>query len=119
MNYFRTFLDSFRERVASVKTYISILVFGDSSISSVIVHKPFPDPDGGGSVDEDATAPKGGSVDEEDVYYSTDEEEEKFYDAVDRRMYRVYLNMTKAVKGRRWTFVKFKAVLARDRLLWG
>ena len=114
MNYFRTFLDSFRERVASVKTYISILVFGDSSISSAIVHKPFPDFDG---VEEDATAPKGGS--DNDVYYSTDEEEEKFYDAVDRRMYRVYLNMTKAVKGRRWTFVKFKAVLARDRLLWG
>ena len=97
MNYFRTFLDSFRERVASVKTYISILVFGDSSISSVIVHKPFPDPDGGGSVDEDATAPKGGSVDEEDVYYSTGEEEEKFYDAVDR--WDDLVTETKALKG--------------------
>ena len=83
MNYFRTFLDSFRERVVSVKTYISILVFGDSSISSHIVHKPFPD---GGSVDED-----------EDVYY--------------KWMYRMYLNMTKVVKDRRWTFAEYRAVL--------
>ena len=91
MNYFRTFLDSFRERVTSVKTYISILVFGDSSISSAIVHKPFPDFDG---VEEDATAPKGGS--DNDVYYSTDEEE-KFYDAVDR--WDDLVTETKALKG--------------------
>ena len=96
MNYFRTFLDSFRERVTSVKTYISILVFGDSSISSAIVHKPFPDFDG---VEEDATAPKGGSDNEEDVYY--------------RWMYRMYLNMTKVVKDRRWSFVEYRAVLAK------
>ena len=92
MNYFRTFLDSFRERVTSVKTYISILVFGDSSISSAIVHKPFPDFDG---VEEDATAPKGGS--DNDVYYSTGEEEEKFYDAVDR--WDDLVTETKALKG--------------------
>ena len=98
----------------SVKTYISILVFGDSSISSVIVHKPLSLPAGAFP----DSSEKGGSVDEnEDVYYSTDEEE--FYDAVDRRMYRMYLNMTKVVKYRRWTFVEYKAVLTRDRLLWG
>ena len=43
MNYFRTFLDSFRERVTFVKTYISTLVFGDSSINEDIVHKPLTD----------------------------------------------------------------------------
>ena len=102
MNFFRTFLDSFRERVTSVKTYISILVFGDSSISSVIVHKPSPD------LSDDATAPSG------DVYYSTDEESDnEFYD---RRMYRMYLNMTKAVRDKRWTFAEYRAVLVRDRL---
>ena len=101
MNYFRTFSDSFRERVTSVKTYISILVFGDSSISSVIVHKPFPDSSDGAPSDDD-----------DDVYYSTDKE--KFYDA---RMYRMYLNMTKAVKYRRWTFAEYRMVLTRDRLL--
>ena len=85
MNYFRTFLDSFRERVTSVKTYISILVSGDFSISSVIVHKSFPD-----SLENE------GSVDE-DVYY--------------RWMYRMYLNMTKVVKYRRWTFAEYKTVL--------
>ena len=101
MNFFRTFLDSFRERVTSVKTYISILVFGDSSISSVIVHKPSP-------LSDDATAPSG------DVYYSTDEESDnEFYD---RRMYMMYLNMTKAVRDKRWTFAEYRAVLVRDRL---
>ena len=91
MNFFRTFLDSFRARVVSVKTYITEFVFGGSSISSRIVHKPFPD-----SLENE------GSVDE-DVYY--------------RWMYRMYLNMTKVVKYRRWTFAEYKAVLTRDRLL--
>ena len=84
MNYFRTFLDSFRERVVSVKTYITEFVFGESSISSAIVHKPLSENEG--------------SV-EEDVYY--------------RWMYRMCLNMTKVVKYRRWTFVEYRAVLTK------
>ena len=33
----------------------------------------------------------------------------------DQRMYRMYLNMTKAVKDKRWTFAEYKAVVARDK----
>ena len=102
MNFFRTFLDSVRERVTSVKTYISILVFGDSSISSVIVHKPFP---------EDATDAT--QADEEDIFHDAVEEEEEFYY---RWMYRMYLNMTKVVKYRRWTFAEYKTVLTNFKL---
>ena len=83
MNFFRTFLDSFRARVVSVKTYITQFVFGGSSISSRIVHKPFP-----------YSLENEGSVDE-DVYY--------------RWMYRMYLNMTKVVKYRRWTFAEYNS----------
>ena len=39
MNYFRIFLDSFRKRAASVRVYISTLVFGEPSISSDEDHK--------------------------------------------------------------------------------
>ena len=108
MNYFRTFLNSFRERVTSVKTYINILVFGDSSISGDIVHKPLSLPQ--------RSFPDSTENDEDDVYYSINEEEEEFHDAVYYRwMYRMYLNTTKVVKYRRWTFVEYKTVLTRDR----
>ena len=40
MNFLRAFLDSFRERATSVRTYISTLIFGESSISDIAVHKP-------------------------------------------------------------------------------
>ena len=40
------------------------------------------------------------------------EDEHELYD---QRMYRMYLNMTKAVKGDRWTFAEYKAVVARDK----
>ena len=43
MNYFRTFLDSFRERAASVRVYISTLIFGEPSISDDEVHKSLAD----------------------------------------------------------------------------
>ena len=40
MNYFRRFLDSFRERATSVRVYIhSTLVFGEYSINDDEVHK--------------------------------------------------------------------------------
>ena len=78
MNYFRTFLDSFRERAASVRVYISTLVFGESSISGDEDHKPLFDFDGVDRSDEE---------DGEDI----------FYDAEDRRDDLV--TETKALKG--------------------
>ena len=75
MNFLRTFLDSFRERAVSVRTYVSALIFGDSSISGYVVHKPFPNDD---SLEEN-------------------ESDDEFYDAVDQRIDLV--TEIKALKG--------------------
>ena len=48
----------------------------------------------------------------EDEDESGDDVEDELYD---QRMYRMYLNMMKAVKGDRWTFAEYKAVIARDK----
>ena len=53
MNYFRTLLDSFLERATSVKNYISVFVFGESS------------------------------TDDEDIFYDSTDDEDIFYDAED------------------------------------
>ena len=95
MNFLRTFLDSFRQRAVSVRTYVSTLIFGDSSISGDIVHKPFPSDD---SLEEN-------------------ESDDEFYDAVYYKwMYRMYLNMTKVVEYRRWSFAEYRAVLTNFEL---
>ena len=46
---------------------------------------------------------------------SDDDDVEDEHELYDQRMYRMYLNMTKAVKGDRWTFAEYKAVVARDK----
>ena len=120
MNYFRTFLDSFRERVTSLTDYISTLVFGESSISDDEVHKPLLNSTETDKTDKtvesnqsdqtsqsDATAPnrtvgREGGSDNEEFYY--------------RCMYRMYLNMTKVVKYRRWTFAEYRAVLTNFKI---
>ena len=45
----------------------------------------------------------------------SDDEGEYEDESYDRQMYRMYLNMTKAVKDDRWTFTEYKAVVARDK----
>ena len=60
MNFLRAFLDSFRERAASVRTYITEFVFGESSINGGVVDKPLENDD--------------------------ESDEEEFYDAVDQRI---------------------------------
>ena len=47
--------------------------------------------------------------------YESDDEGEYEDESYDRQMYRMYLNMTKAVKDDRWTFTEYKAVVARDK----
>ena len=48
----------------------------------------------------------------EDEDESDDDVEDELYD---QRMYRMYLNMTKAVEDKRWTFAEYKAVVVRDK----
>ena len=87
MNYFRTFLYSFRERVTSVKTYISTLVFGDPSINDDIVHKPFSISQGAliDSTETDKHSEEDNDNNDNATEGSDEAEEDIFYDAEDRR----------------------------------
>ena len=87
MNYFRRFLDSFRERATSVRVYISTLVFGEYSINDDEVHKS--------SFDSIEVTEENGN--DRSVEEDGEDEEDEFHDAENRRDDLV--TETKALKG--------------------